>query len=59
MGRFDEALKILKHGASVNKKTLPPDNEVLDMMEKVKQLGEEEEQAEENPGTLMEKVVQL
>ena len=37
MGRFDEALKILKGGAKVNKKTLPPDSELLDMMEKVKQ----------------------
>ena len=56
MGRFDEALKILKGGAKVNKMTLPPDNELIEMMEKVKQAGEDEEAAAENPETMGEKV---
>ena len=57
MGRFDEALKILKGGAKVNKKTLPPDSELLDMMEKVKQAAELEEEEADNPETFKEKVI--
>ena len=56
MGRFDEALKIMKAGAITNKKTMPPDNEILDMMEKIKEQDEEEEVADDNPKTLSEKV---
>jgi len=55
MGRFDEALKILKGGAKVNKKTLPSDNEMLAMMEQVKQAGEEEEAQVDSPETFKEK----
>lgn len=33
-GRFEEALKILKDGAKTNGNTLPPDEELLDMMER-------------------------
>ena len=57
MGRFDEALKILKGGAKMNKKTLPPDSELLDMMEKVKQSAELEEEEADNPETFKEKVI--
>jgi OCT family organic cation transporter-like MFS transporter 4/5 len=57
MGRFDEALKILKGGAKVNKMTLPPDSELLDMMEKVKQSAEEEEEEADNPETFKEKLL--
>ena len=57
MGRFDEALKILKGGAKVNKMTLPPDSELLDMMEKVKQAAELEEEEADNPETFKEKVI--
>ena len=56
MGRFDEALQILKGGAKVNKKTLPPDNEILDLMEKIKLQDEEEEAADDTPKTVKEKV---
>lgn len=56
MGRFDEALKILKGGAKINKKTLPPDNEMLDLMEKIKTQDEEEEAADDTPQTVKEKV---
>ena len=56
MGRFDEALKILKGGAKVNKKTLPPDNEILDLMEKIKLQDEEEEATDDTPQTVKEKV---
>jgi hypothetical protein len=31
-GRYEEALKILKDGAKTNKRTLPPDSEVLEML---------------------------
>merc|ERR1711981_69164 len=58
MGRFDEALKILKAGAKVNKKTLPPDNEILDMMEKIKQQDEEEVQQADAPRTAKEKAAE-
>ena len=58
VGRFDEALKILKGGAKVNQKTLPPDNELLEMMEKIKQQDEEEAEAvaDDEPKTAKEKV---
>ena len=36
MGRFEEALKILKDGAKTNGTTLPPDEEVIAMMESFK-----------------------
>lgn len=36
-GRCEEALKILKAGAKTNKRTLPPDNELLEMLEKLKE----------------------
>jgi hypothetical protein len=35
-GRFEEALVILKQGAKANRRTLPPDNELREMMEKFK-----------------------
>jgi OCT family organic cation transporter-like MFS transporter 4/5 len=57
-GRFDEALKILKGGAKINKKTLPSDNEILDMMEKIKQQDEEEVQDADAPKTAKEKVAE-
>jgi type IV secretory pathway VirD2 relaxase len=31
-GRYEEALKILKDGAKTNKRTLPPDAEMLEML---------------------------
>ena len=34
-GRFDEALKILKDGAKTNNRTLPPDDELLEMMKSI------------------------
>jgi hypothetical protein len=33
-GRLEEALVILKEGAKTNRKTLPPDSELREMMEK-------------------------
>ena len=41
----------------MNKKTLPPDSELLDMMEKVKQYAELEEEEADNPETFKEKVI--
>jgi len=35
-GRFEEAMKILKDGAKINGNTLPPDQELLELMEKFK-----------------------
>ena len=58
-GRFDEALKILKGGAKVNKRTLPSDNEILDMMEKIKQQDDQEVQDVAAPKTRKEKVFRL
>ena len=58
-GRFDEALKILKGGAKVNKRTLPSDNEILDMMEKIKQQDDEEVQDAAAPKTRKEKVFRI
>ena len=34
-GRFKEALKILKNGADTNSNTLPPDEEVFAVMQKI------------------------
>ena len=34
-GRFDEALHILKNGAKTNKKQLPPDDELMDMLKAI------------------------
>ena len=34
-GRFDEALKILKDGAKTNKKQLPSDDELMEMMRSI------------------------
>ena len=34
-GRFDEALQILKAGAKTNKNTLPPDEEIMEMMKAI------------------------
>ena len=58
-GRFDEALKILKGGAKINKRTLPSDNEILDMMEKIKQQDDEEEKDVAAPKTKKEQVVTI
>ena len=55
-GRFDEALKILKGGAKMNKKTLPSDNEMLEMMEKIKLQDEQDAPPEEEVKTFKEKV---
>jgi len=58
-GRFDEALKILKGGAKINKKTLPSDNEILEMMEKIKQQDDEEEKDVAAPRTKKEQVIKI
>merc|ERR1712109_133518 len=44
-GRFDEALHILKNGAKTNKKQLPPDDELMDMLKAIS--ADEEETKEE------------
>jgi len=43
-GRFDEALQILKAGAKTNNNSLPPDEEIMEMM---KSIAADEEDAEE------------
>ena len=55
-GRFDEALKILKTGAKMNKKTLPSDNEMIEMMEKIKLQDEQDAPAEEEVKSMKERV---
>ncbi len=59
-GRFEEALKILKDGAKTNKRTLPPDDELLAMMDRFRTQEEEEVKAAD-PGerTLKEKVYEV
>lgn len=54
-GRFEEALKILKSGAKVNDRTLPSDEELLEMMRKINE-EEEEKKTEEVELTTKEKV---
>jgi OCT family organic cation transporter-like MFS transporter 4/5 len=44
-GRFDEALKILKDGAKTNKKQLPSDDELMEMMRSIS--ADEEDKEEE------------
>ena len=36
-GRFEEALKILKNGAKVNDRSMPSDEELLEMMKAIKE----------------------
>ena len=36
-GRFEEAIKILKSGAKCNDRTLPSDDELLEMMQAIKE----------------------
>ena len=55
-GRFDEALKILKAGAKMNKKTLPSDNEMIEMMEKIKLQDEQDAPPEEEVKSMKERV---
>ena len=54
-GRFKEALKILKKGAATNNHTLPPDDEVLGIMEKIQEQDEAEHEADDKPKTPKEK----
>ena len=54
-GRFEEAVKILKDGAKMNNRTLPPDDELLEMMERFKEQ-EEEVKTESEEKTTKEKV---
>ena len=56
-GRFDEALKILKGGAKMNKRQLPPDNEMLEMMEKIQLQDQQDAPPEEESKSLKEKVL--
>jgi len=44
-GRFDEALHILKNGAKTNKKQLPPDDELMEMLKAIS--ADEEDSKEE------------
>merc|ERR1719189_2286453 len=57
-GRYDEALKILKGGAKMNKKQLPSDNEMLEMMEKIKQQDEQDAPPEEDAKSFKEKAAE-
>jgi len=57
-GRFDEALKILKAGAKMNKKTLPSDNEMIEMMEKIKLQDEQDAPPEEEVKSMKERVAE-
>jgi len=57
-GRFKEALKILKKGADTNSNTLPPDEEVFAVMQKIFEQEEMEaaQVAAEGPQTFTEKL---
>lgn len=55
-GRFDEALKILKDGAKTNNRTLPPDDELLEMMKSIAEEEEEQHQVEEVEMTMSERI---
>ncbi len=54
-GRDAEALKILKDGAKINGTTLPPDDEMIEMMTRLREV-EEEAAAEVGEKTTKEKV---
>lgn len=58
VGRFEEALKILKDGAATNGMTLPPDEEVLAMMESFKH-EDDEVKEEEGEKTTKEKMYEV
>merc|ERR1719507_125041 len=47
-GRDDEALKILKDGAKYNKATLPPDEQILDLMRRIREQEETEAVADQS-----------
>ena len=47
-GRDDEALKILKDGAKYNKATLPPDDQIKDLMRRIREEGETEAAADDS-----------
>jgi OCT family organic cation transporter-like MFS transporter 4/5 len=57
-GRDDEALKILKDGAKMNGNTLPPDDEMKEMMASLREVEEEEvvAVAPDKPKTTKEKM---
>ena len=55
-GRFEEALKILKGGAKINGRTLPPDDEILEMMRAINEEEEEVKTTVEVELTTKEKV---
>ena len=50
-GRFDEAIKILKDGAKANGNSLPPDEELMDIMERFRAQEEEVKAEDTTPGT--------
>lgn len=54
-GRFEEAIKILKDGAKTNNRSLPPDDELMEMMKAIKS-EEEEVVSEEVEKSLSEKL---
>ena len=47
-GRDEEALKILKDGAKYNKATLPPDDQIKDLMRRIREEGETEAAADDS-----------
>merc|ERR1719507_1723656 len=47
-GRDDEALKILKDGAKYNKATLPPDDQIKDLMRRIREQEETEAVADQS-----------
>ena len=58
--RFEEALKIMKEGAKANGKTLPSDEEMMDMFEKfAAQEAEEAKEASDEEKTTKEKVYEV
>jgi MFS family permease len=58
-GRYEEALKILKDGAKTNKRTLPPDAEMLEMLKSLHDEDEEEKTTEVTDKTTKEKVIDV
>jgi len=58
-GRFEEALVILKQGAKANRRTLPPDSELREMMERFKTQEEEIQHHSDLPKTKKEQIYEV
>merc|ERR1719288_149434 len=58
-GRFEEAIKILKGGAKCNDRTLPSDDELLEMMQAIKEDEEDKKEEETRVLSTSEKIYEV